>query len=126
MNAPLLAPIEIERPPSIRFGPGLAADVGAFARARGCTRPLVVSDAFNAGRIEVLDLPGDPAVFGAVRPEPDIPNLEALLAVAEKAEADMVVGFGGGSAMDLAKLAADERPCKSERCLRWPSRARRR
>lgn len=102
----LLTPIEIERPPSIRFGPGLASAVGAFARARGCTRPLVVSDAFNAGRVELLDLPGDPAVFGAVRPEPDIPNLDALLAVAERAEADLVIGFGGGSAMDLAKLAA--------------------
>jgi alcohol dehydrogenase len=102
----LLTPIEIERPPSIRFGPGLAPEVGAFARARGCTRPLVVSDAFNAGRVERLDLPGEPVVFGAVRPEPDIPNLNALLAVAEEAEPDLVVGFGGGSAMDLAKLAA--------------------
>jgi alcohol dehydrogenase class IV len=45
-------------------------------------------------------------VFGAVRPEPDIPNLDALLKLASEARADLVIGFGGGSAMDLAKLAA--------------------
>ena len=102
----LLTPILIERPPALQFGAGLAAQAGAFARARGCQRLLVVSDAFNAGRVELLDLPGEVTVFGSVRPEPDIPNLEALLQMAEGAQPDMVVGFGGGSAMDLAKLAA--------------------
>jgi alcohol dehydrogenase class IV len=102
----LLAPIEIERPPSIHFGPGLVSAVGAFARARGCKRVLVVSDPFNAARVDVLQLPGEPVVFGHVRPEPDIPNLNALLEMAEAAKPDLVVGFGGGSAMDIAKLAA--------------------
>ncbi|MFL5280607.1 MAG: iron-containing alcohol dehydrogenase [Rhodopila sp.] len=101
-----MTPIAIERPPAIQFGPGVAREVGAFAKARGYTRPLVVCDAFNAGRIDLLDLPGTPVVFGTVRPEPDIPNLDALLATAEAARPDLVVGFGGGSAMDLAKLAA--------------------
>ena len=102
----LMTPIAIERPPVIQFGPGVAREAGAFARARGYTRPLVVCDAFNAGRIDLLDLPGTPAVFGTVRPEPDIPNLDALLAMAQAVQPDLVVGFGGGSAMDLAKLAA--------------------
>ena len=102
----LLTAIEIERPKLIHFGPGLVGAVGAFARAHGRTRPLVVSDPFNAGRIDVLQLPGEPVVFGQVRPEPDIPNLNALLALAEDARPDLIVGFGGGSAMDLAKLAA--------------------
>jgi alcohol dehydrogenase len=102
----LLTAIAIERPPLIKFGSGLAAEVGAFARAKGCARPLVVSDAFNASRIVLLDLPGKPVVFGTVRPEPDIPNLKALLEVANEIRPDLVIGFGGGSAMDLAKLAA--------------------
>jgi alcohol dehydrogenase len=102
----LLTPIAIERPPLIKFGSGSAAEVGAFARAKGCARPLVVSDAFNASRVGLLDLPGKPAVFGTVRPEPDIPNLNALLEVANEIRPDLVIGFGGGSAMDLAKLAA--------------------
>ena len=44
-------------------------------------------------------------VFGEVEAEPSVPNLERLLAAAEAARSDLVVGFGGGSAMDLAKLA---------------------
>ena len=102
----LSAPILIERPAAIRFGCGLVREVGAYARAQGCQRILVVADAFNAGRMDLLDLPGTPTVFGTVRPEPDIPNLQALLDMAEAAKPDLVIGFGGGSAMDLAKLAA--------------------
>jgi alcohol dehydrogenase len=102
----LLTPVAIERPPGIKFGPGLACEVGSFARANGCTRPLVVSDPFNASRIGLLGLPGETVVFGTVRPEPDIPNLNALLEVANETKPDLVIGFGGGSAMDLAKLGA--------------------
>ena len=99
----LSTPILIERPASIRFGCGLVREVGAYARAQGCQRILVVADAFNAGRVDLLELPGTPTVFGAVRPEPDIPNLEALLAMATEAAPDLVIGFGGGSAMDLGE-----------------------
>jgi alcohol dehydrogenase class IV len=35
-----------------------------------------------------------------------LPNLEAAVAAAKAAGADAVIGFGGGSAMDLAKLVA--------------------
>ncbi len=41
-----------------------------------------------------------------MKPEPDIPNLQAALALAEQVKPELVVGFGGGSAMDLAKLVA--------------------
>lgn len=102
----LNTPIEILSPPILRFGSGLASSLGAWARERGLVRILVVADAFNAGRVGLLDLPGTVEVFGTVQPEPDIPNLQALLAVAGAARPDLVVGFGGGSAMDLAKLAA--------------------
>ena len=102
----LLAPIEIQRPPVIHFGPGMVAQVGSYARAQGFSRVLVVSDAFNAGRVELLELPSAPVVFARRPAEPDIPNLQTLLALAEATRPDLVVGFGGGSAMDLAKLAA--------------------
>lgn len=111
MSAPLdlqslLVPIDIQRPAIVSFGAGLVSQVGRFARERGFQRPLVVADAFNAGRVGLLDLPGTPLVFGEVKPEPDLPNLERLLAVAEAEKPDLIIGFGGGSAMDLAKLAA--------------------
>jgi alcohol dehydrogenase class IV len=102
----LLRPIEIVRPARIEYGPGTAATVGEWARGRSLRRTLVVADAFNAGRVAALGLSGDVAVFGEVRPEPDIANLQKALALAEAIHPDLVVGFGGGSAMDLAKLVA--------------------
>jgi alcohol dehydrogenase class IV len=102
----LLRPIELQHPPVIEFGPGVVASIGRWAAAQGFRRPLVVADAFNAQRVEVLGLAGEIAVFGEVEPEPSVPNLEKLLALAERVQPDTVIGFGGGSAMDLAKLAA--------------------
>src|SRR3712207_3024502 len=102
----LLRPIEILRPQRLEFGAGLAGTVGGWAKERGLSRTLVVADAFNAARVDLLGLPGEVAVFGEVKPEPDIPNLEGALAMAERVRPELVVGFGGGSAMDLAKLVA--------------------
>ncbi|MBE9607261.1 iron-containing alcohol dehydrogenase [Acetobacteraceae bacterium H6797] len=102
----LTTPIEIARPAIIEFGSGLISAAGRWARAKGLSRILVVSDAFNANRVNLLDLPGEVTVFGEVKPEPDLPNLEKVLALAEQVKPDLVIGFGGGSAMDLAKLVA--------------------
>jgi alcohol dehydrogenase class IV len=102
----IATPIEIVRPRLIEFGPSAAAIAGRWAEAQGLMRVLVVADAFNAARVDVLALEGEVTVFGEVRPEPDIPNLQAALSVAERVNPDLVVGFGGGSAMDLAKLVA--------------------
>jgi alcohol dehydrogenase class IV len=97
-------PLEMQRPPIVRFGAGQVGTLAAWAGAVGARRPFVVADRVNAARIDVLGL--DAAVFGDVKPEPDLPNLEAAVAAAKAAEADAVIGFGGGSAMDLAKLVA--------------------
>ncbi|MBB5689062.1 iron-containing alcohol dehydrogenase [Roseomonas alkaliterrae] len=102
----LLHPIALDVPARIAFGPGQVATVASLARERGITRSLVVTGRSNAARVGLLGLPGEVAVFGAVEPEPDIANLEAALAMAERVQPQLVVGFGGGSAMDLAKLVA--------------------
>ena len=72
--------IEIQRPPVIRFGSGPGREarrLGAGARlSAACswwpTRSM-------PARVERAGAAGQPAVFGTVKPEPDIPNLEALL-----------------------------------------------
>ncbi|MHC2156537.1 alcohol dehydrogenase class IV [Bradyrhizobium diazoefficiens] len=99
-------PIEILRPTILEFGNGTITAAARFAERTGAKRPLVISDAFNARRIDMLALPGAVKVFGDVKPEPDLPNLEKAVAMAREAKPDLVVGFGGGSAMDLAKLVA--------------------
>lgn len=102
---PLSARIPLLLPP-VEFGTGALAAVAAHARAIGAQRPMVVADAFNAQRVDLLDLPGHVTVFGSVVPEPDLPNLEQALDLAREAKPDLIVGFGGGSAMDIAKLVA--------------------
>jgi len=99
----LTTAIEMQRPPVLRFGSGTLASLAAWVKAQGFTRPFVVADAVNAARLEALGL-GEVACFGKVVPEPDLPNL--MEAVAAAGDADLVIGFGGGSAMDLAKLVA--------------------
>lgn len=104
--ADYLTPIEIFSPPRVAFGPGTAKAVGGFARQRGLTRSLVVADSFNAARVGLLDLPGTVTVFAGVVAEPDTTTVAAALEAARAAEPTLVVGFGGGSAMDLAKVVA--------------------
>ncbi|MBW6422121.1 iron-containing alcohol dehydrogenase [Rhizobium sp. XQZ8] len=102
----LSKPIVMVRPPVIEFGVGTAERLGVWAEQRKFTRILVISDAFNAPRADALGLKGEVTVFGEVRAEPDTNDLNKVLAAANQADADLIVGFGGGSAMDLAKLAA--------------------
>lgn len=102
----LATPISLQRPRVIEFGAGTAPLAGRWAAAQKFSRILVVADAFNAQRVDLLELAGEVTVFGDVRPEPDVANLEAALALAGHVKPDLVIGFGGGSAMDLAKLVA--------------------
>lgn len=98
-------PLEMLRPPIVRFGRGQVRTLADWAAGVGAKRCFVVADRVNAARIDILGL-RDVQLFGEVKPEPDLPNLEAAVAAAKEAEADAVIGFGGGSAMDLAKLVA--------------------
>ena len=106
MSRTLADPIDLLSPPRISFGVGTAANVGRWIGRRALERPLVVADAVIAGRVAALGLPSGAAVYSGFHPEPDAADLALLLAAVEEAKPDVVVGFGGGSAMDLAKLAA--------------------
>lgn len=101
----LETPIEMQRPAVVRFGAGQVATLADWLAQTGATRPFVVADKVNAARLDVLGLRGA-TLFGTVMPEPDLGNLEEAVTAAKAAKADAVIGFGGGSAMDLAKLVA--------------------
>ena len=49
--------------------------ITAWLATAGVRRPFVVADKVNAARLDMLGLE-DATLFGEVRPEPDLPNLE--------------------------------------------------
>lgn len=102
---PLSHEIEMLRPPVLHFGDGTLEKLADWVSAKGYRSPFVVADPVNAARLAHLGL-GEINVFGTVDPEPGIPNLMAAKSAAEASKADLIIGFGGGSAMDLAKLVA--------------------
>lgn len=103
---PLSTPIDLPQPGRLIFGSATAPQVGRLLAERGVARVLVVTDPFNATRVDRLGLAVEPVVWGDFTGEPNTVHLARLLEVAEAADAEAVIGFGGGSAMDLAKLAA--------------------
>ena len=97
-------PITIHQPRRFEFGAGAAAKVGEWASGEGFRRILVLTNGVIAGQADRLKLNSDIRVFSDVMPEPDTDNLAAANRVAADFNPDLIVGFGGGSVMDVAKL----------------------
>jgi alcohol dehydrogenase len=99
--------------PRILMGPGALARTGDEVRRIGARKVLVVTDpgvvaAGLAARLEkVLDGAGIPwAIFDAVEPDPRLEIAVTAAAAARAAQADLVIGIGGGSPLDIAKVCA--------------------
>ena len=98
--------------PAIRFGSGRALAEAPVLAARLGPRVLAVTDAgLRAAGVAgpVLDALAGAAevtVFDAVEADPSRATLEAAVAAGRAAGATGVLGLGGGSPMDVAKLAA--------------------
>ncbi|NBZ86315.1 iron-containing alcohol dehydrogenase [Stagnihabitans tardus] len=100
------SPLRLHQPGQFDYGAGSAAQVGAWARGQGFARVLVLTQPVLVPMIDRLGLPGQVSIFDGVKPEPDTVNLAAAIEAAEAAKPDLVVGFGGGSVMDVAKLVS--------------------
>ncbi len=106
-----MTPFAFNTSASILFGSGEVAKLGTLARARLGKKILFVTDqgVLRAGLADhalqaLRDAGCDLAIFDAVVADP--PE-EIVLDCAAMAQAcDGVIGFGGGSSMDVAKLAA--------------------
>lgn len=99
-----LAPITLHQPRRLIVGAGTVREVGSWAE--DATSILVIATPITAGFAERLQLKGRITVFDAIPGEPDVATLEAALAAARAAEPDLIVGLGGGSVLDVAKLVA--------------------
>jgi alcohol dehydrogenase len=96
--------------PRLVFGAGASRHAGELARSLNGQRALLVTDrglaaAGHATRVaESLRAAGYAVtVFDAVHENPSTDDVDACLAVAREAEVNLIVGLGGGSAMDTAK-----------------------
>lgn len=94
-------------------GPGSVKQLPGFIRKKGLKKPLVVTDEILMnmkllkGLFAGFDAIGMPyAVYDGVQPNPSIRNIEDAYALYVKERCDAIVGFGGGSSMDTAKVVA--------------------
>ncbi|WP_174803760.1 iron-containing alcohol dehydrogenase [Martelella limonii] len=97
-------PITLHQPKRLEVGVGTASRLGAFAE--GAKRVLVIAGGPTAQYVDRLGLSGDIRVYADAPPEPDVPAFKAVLEAAREHEPDLVVGLGGGSVLDVAKLTA--------------------
>ncbi len=96
--------IILHQPKRLIVGAGTVGEVGNWAGEVSST--LVIATPITAGFVDRLKLPGKVTLFDAIPGEPEIATLDAALAAARSAKPDLVVGLGGGSVMDVAKLVA--------------------
>lgn len=104
-------PITLLQPPRIVFGNGCAPQCADFLAGRGLKRVLLVSsspvlptlgallDSVRKGGIEIISAP-------PVDCEPTRSVLKTALSAASAGKVDGVLGVGGGSAIDVAKLVS--------------------
>jgi len=101
--------------PEIRFGAGRLADIAPLAEARagkGAVVLLVADPVLRAAGItaracELLAKAGIEArVYDGFTGEPGVTDIDAAAALARQHGARAVIGLGGGSALDTAKLVA--------------------
>ena len=107
-----MTPFRFGTPQDIRFGSGLGRFEGGSPDPRLGSRLLFVTDpgltrlGLTAPALEGLRKVAKVTVFDAVEADPSQATLEAAVAAGRDAGVTGVIGFGGGSSMDVAKLAA--------------------
>ena len=103
--------VTLLRPKRIVFGNGCAVQCADEVLGRGLRRAMIVTsppilplveplvDALRTGKAEV-------SIYSQVDREPSLQMLDEALELARAMALDAVIGVGGGSAMDVAKLVA--------------------
>lgn len=104
-------PVHLLQPSHISFGVGSSAECGDWLTERGCGRIVLVATApalkANPGFLEGLQRTcGDVIVHDDIPPEPGMSVVSSLLEELRSESIEAVIGFGGGSVLDVAKMLA--------------------
>ncbi|MHB1122785.1 MAG: iron-containing alcohol dehydrogenase [Ramlibacter sp.] len=96
-------------PTAIRFGPGARREVAGHLQSQGLKRPLIVTDRGLAELAVLAEFRGllsglEPAVYAGVAGNPTASQVTAGAQALRAHGADCVIGFGGGAALDVAKV----------------------
>ena len=107
----MLPRISLSQPQRLVFGQGCAAESAPHLRRSGCRCAFLVTGPQTRGLAEILaeairreGLATE--IYDGVNQEPTIAMFDAALAIARAVRPDAVVGIGGGSPLDVAKLVA--------------------
>lgn len=110
-TTPLSGELTFTRLEKVLFGPGRIVSLGEVLRSRGVERALVVTTS-SLGRSALLDRVTGAAgtrctgVFAGTAQHAPGETVRALAGELRRLDADAIVSFGGGSAIDSAKVAA--------------------
>lgn len=98
---------------------GGMADLGTIMAGLAVRRPLIVTDAgivkygIAAKAMDSLKAAGlDPILYDGVQADPPIAMVKEAAAFARATQADGIVGLGGGSSLDTAKVVALMGKCR--------------
>lgn len=95
---------------TVRFGEGAAGELPAVLRERNADAALFVTDpgVVEAGILDpltaALEGVAEVTVFDGVEPDPPIGVFEDAVGTARESDPDVIVGVGGGSSLDVAKV----------------------
>jgi alcohol dehydrogenase class IV len=92
----------------IIFGQGSVAQLGGIAQAYGARALLVTGGSPSRAQAitALLEAAGIAATVYSVPHEPTVPMAREAVALARQINAQMVIGFGGGAALDAGKAIA--------------------
>ena len=98
-------------PTTISFGPGAIQQLPEILQEFEIHKPLLVTDpvlkatdVYGTASVVLRDSRTPFAVFANVRPNPPVEDVESALEVYRSNDCDGVVGLGGGSTLDAAKV----------------------
>ncbi|MBI5249422.1 MAG: iron-containing alcohol dehydrogenase [Desulfomonile tiedjei] len=97
----------------IVFGRGGLSSLGEIAKKSGAGKFILVADpalekhgVIRKAMASLSEAGMSGQVFQGVEPEPYLDNVEKAASLGKDLDADLVIGLGGGSAMDTAKATA--------------------